>query len=111
MGGLLGSLPFLAAQGHGSVSTLLSAAQIFGSCLLFGVTLRYVHHADPGNAQLKLGTVAAFGLVSHTSFWVYSGSFVSPQLLMHCLHAHRRVVLRYKIASTVRCTKSTLNIP
>jgi hypothetical protein len=63
-GGLLGSLPFLATLGQGSASALLSAAQIFASCFLFGVTFRYVHHADPYNVQLKLGTVAAFGLVS-----------------------------------------------
>lgn len=64
MGGLLGSLPFLAAQGHSTASTLLSAAQIFASCLLFGVTFRYVQSPNPGNTQLKLGALAAFGLVS-----------------------------------------------
>ena len=64
VGGLLGSLPYLATAGHGLGSAALSAAQIFASCLLFGVTFRYVLAADKGNIQLKGGAVAAFGIVS-----------------------------------------------
>lgn len=63
MGGLLGSLPYLATARHGAGSAALSAAQIFASCLLFGVTFRYVLAADKNNVQLKGGAVAAFGLV------------------------------------------------
>ena len=64
MGGLLGSLPYLATAGHSGASTVLTAAQIAASCLLFGVTFRYVAQRDPANAQLKGGVIAAFGLVS-----------------------------------------------
>ena len=63
VGGLLGSLPYLATAGHGPGSAAVSAAQIFASCLLFGVTFRYVLAADRGNIQLKSGAVAAFGMV------------------------------------------------
>ena len=63
VGGLLGSLPYLATAGHGVASTAVSAGQIFASCLLFGVTFRYVLVAGKDNAQLKGGVVAAFGLV------------------------------------------------
>ena len=63
VGGLLGSLPYLATAGHGLVSTVVSAGQIFASCLLFGVTFRYVLAAGKDNTQLKGGVVAAFGLV------------------------------------------------
>ncbi len=63
VGGLLGSLPYLATAGHGVSSAALSAAQIFASCLLFGVTFRYVLAADKDNIQLKSGAVAAFGMV------------------------------------------------
>ena len=63
MGGLLGSLPYLATAGHGLGSAAVSAAEIFASCLLFGVTFRYVLAADRGNVQLKSGAVAAFGMV------------------------------------------------
>lgn len=63
VGGLLGSLPYLAVQGQNPVSAALSAAQVVASCLLFGVTFRYVQSAQAGNQQLKAGTVAAFGLV------------------------------------------------
>ena len=63
VGGLLGSLPYLAAQGQSQLSTALSAAQVVASCLLFGVTFRYVQSAGAGNPQLKAGTVAAFGMV------------------------------------------------
>ena len=63
VGGLLGSLPYLATAGHGLGSAAVSAAQIFASCLLFGVTFRYVLAADRGNVQLKGGAVAAFGMV------------------------------------------------
>ena len=63
VGGLLGSLPYLATAGHGVASTAVSAGQIFASCLLFGVTFRYVLAAGNDNVQLKGGAVAAFGLV------------------------------------------------
>ena len=63
-GGLLGSLPYLATAGHSLGSTAISAAQIFASCSLFGVTFRYVMAAGRNNNQLKGGAVAAFGLVS-----------------------------------------------
>jgi len=63
VGGLLGSLPYLATVGHGVGSAALTAAQIFASCLLFGVTFRYVLTADKNNIQLKGGAVAAFGMV------------------------------------------------
>ena len=63
VGGLLGSLPYLATAGHGVASTAVSAGQIFASCLLFGVTFRYVLAAGKDNVQLKGGVVAAFGLV------------------------------------------------
>ena len=63
VGGLLGSLPYLATAGHGVASTVVSAGQIFASCLLFGVTFRYVLAAGNDNVQLKGGVVAAFGLV------------------------------------------------
>ena len=63
VGGLLGSLPYLATAGHGVGSAAVSAAQILASCLLFGVTFRYVLAADKGNIQLKSGAVAAFGMV------------------------------------------------
>ncbi len=63
VGGLLGSLPYLATAGHGVGSAALTAAQIFASCLLFGVTFRYVLTADKNNIQLKGGAVAAFGMV------------------------------------------------
>ncbi len=66
-GGLLGSLPYLATAGHSLGSTVVSAAQIFASCLLFGVTFRYVMAADINNRQLRGGAVAAFGLVSPLS--------------------------------------------
>lgn len=70
-GGLLGSLPYLATAGHSLSSTAISAAQIFASCLLFGVTFRYVMAAGRSNNQLKGGAVAAFGLVS-------------PLVYLHC---------------------------
>ena len=63
IGGFLGSLPYLATAGHSAGSTALSAAQVAASCLLFGVTFRYVASADASNAQLKGGIVGAFGLV------------------------------------------------
>ncbi|CAL8471336.1 g10878 [Coccomyxa elongata] len=63
VGGLLGSLPYLAVQGQSQISTALSAAQVVASCLLFGVTFRYVQSAGASNPQLKAGTVAAFGMV------------------------------------------------
>lgn len=66
VGGLLGSLPYLAVQGQSQISTALSAAQVVASCLLFGVTFRYVQSAGAGNPQLKAGTVAAFGMVRYT---------------------------------------------
>ena len=62
-GGLLGSLPYLAASGHAAPSVALTAAQVAASCALFGVTFRYVSARDPGNLQLRAGVVAAFGLV------------------------------------------------
>lgn len=80
VGGLLGSLPYLAAQGQNQVSTALSAAQVVASCLLFGVTFRYVQSAAADNPQLKAGTVAAFGLVRKLyAIW----SFCAPGSGVH----------------------------
>jgi hypothetical protein len=84
VGGLLGSLPFLAAQGHGAESALLSAAQVVASCLLFGVTFRYVHHVDPANVQLKGGAVAAFGLVRPPLASFSGPATFSAFVIIHC---------------------------
>ncbi len=63
MGGLLAALPYLAVHGQNQASAALSAAQVVASCLLFGVTYRYVQSAAANNPHLKGGSVAAFGLV------------------------------------------------
>lgn len=48
-------------MGQAQRQTVLT--QVAASCLLFGVTFRYVAGSGPGSAQLKAGVVAAFGLV------------------------------------------------
>ena len=102
MGGLLGSLPYLATAGHGVGSAAVSAAQIFASCLLFGVTFRYVLAADKDNIQLKSGAVAAFGMVrlscSHLRVLRYNPWGLQ---CMACLHQHR----------SRRIPLSALNLP
>ena len=60
--GALLSLPLTLAQSPGGVVTLESAAGIFLSCAVFGVTYRYAVRDDLGNDQLKGGVVGAFGL-------------------------------------------------
>lgn len=55
---------FPIALTRASNSELILALTItFISCLLFGVTFRYVVRRDLGNVQLKSGTSAAFGFV------------------------------------------------
>ena len=108
VGGLLGSLPYLATAGHGVASTIVSAGQIFASCLLFGVTFRYVLAAGNDNVQLKGGVVAAFGLVcaagqqaSHISsclnVWPALG-FVRVPLIPSAWESHI-ILWRYSAAS------------
>jgi hypothetical protein len=64
LAGTLASLPFsLVVDGGWGLGTLLSQGGIVLSCLLFGVTYRYIIRRDLGNLQLKSGAVAAFGLV------------------------------------------------
>ena len=60
--GALLSLPLTLAQSPGGIVTLESAAGIFLSCAVFGVTYRYAVRDDLGNDQLKGGVVGAFGL-------------------------------------------------
>ena len=54
--GALLSLPLTLAQSPGGVVTLESAAGIFLSCAVFGVTYRYAVRDDLGNDQLKGGS-------------------------------------------------------
>ncbi len=85
LAGTLASLPFsLAVDGGWGLGTLLSQGGIVLSCLLFGVTYRYIIRRDLGNLQLKSGAVAAFGLVRGKKTQCYrslgSGQFLIPPL-------------------------------
>ncbi len=97
LGGLLGSLPYLANAGHSAGSTALSAAQVAASCLLFGVTFRYVASAGAANAQLKAGVVGAFGLVRgcccplHALPFLGRVSICLGKSLSGCMHARWQV--------------------
>eukprot|EP00897_Mesotaenium_endlicherianum_P006801 jgi/Mesen1/6149/ME000314S05163 len=64
--GLLASLPIALASGVGGASTTLGAAfseaALVTTCLLFGVTYRYIVRRDFNNTHLKGGAVGAFAL-------------------------------------------------
>ena len=57
--GAFAAAPLAAASSSGS----LDLAVVFASCALFGVVYRYAVRRDLGNAHLKGGVVASFGLV------------------------------------------------
>ncbi len=83
LAGTLASLPFsLVVDGGWGLGTLLSQGGIVLSCLLFGVTYRYIIRRDLGNLQLKSGAVAGFGLVRGKKTQCYcslcSGQFLIP---------------------------------
>jgi hypothetical protein len=85
LAGTLASLPFsLVVDGGWGLGTLLSQGGIVLSCLLFGVTYRYIIRRDLGNLQLKSGAVAAFGLVRGNKTQCYCslgcGQFLIPPL-------------------------------
>ncbi|GIL62140.1 hypothetical protein Vafri_16412 [Volvox africanus] len=70
--GLLAELPLVlfsngggagGAAAAGPLSSALSLLAAVGACFLFGVTYRYAVRNDSSNRQLRLGVVAAFGLV------------------------------------------------
>ncbi|GLC41396.1 hypothetical protein PLESTB_001015900 [Pleodorina starrii] len=52
-----------AASAAGPLSSALSLLSAVAACFLFGVTYRYAVRSDSANRQLRLGVVAAFGLV------------------------------------------------
>ncbi|KAG2441333.1 hypothetical protein HYH02_009926 [Chlamydomonas schloesseri] len=64
--GLLAELPLTTLTAGGdtpALSSALSLLSALAACFLFGVTYRYAIRSDSSNRQLRLGVVAAFGLV------------------------------------------------
>ncbi|KAG2437191.1 hypothetical protein HXX76_005855 [Chlamydomonas incerta] len=64
--GLLAELPLTMLTAGGDTPALSSALTLLSAvaaCFLFGVTYRYAVRSDSSNRQLRLGVVAAFGLV------------------------------------------------
>ncbi|KXZ51042.1 hypothetical protein GPECTOR_14g3 [Gonium pectorale] len=64
--GLLAELPLVTLTSGESTTPLSSTLTLLSAvaaCFLFGVTYRYAVRSDSSNRQLRLGVIAAFGLV------------------------------------------------
>lgn len=63
--GILVGLPFIfvSFENPFGLNSLISVGVILTTCVLFGVTYRYVIRRDLGNNELKSGAVGAFALV------------------------------------------------